>query len=263
MWERVLAAVEGRGCVSGGSAGRGVHAATVREECDVLVETSEQVFANNAMRCLFRSGCTGEEEDGSGGGCALALAVTHGMSRVIGFLLSRAWPSANASLRGRMEGAARALTDAARPYCHCLVDAALLHLSALKREQLQLGGEGGEGGEENGGAKRKARKCKAGDDVKDVKEVATGAWGWRVGGSGEEARGGVEVTLAALWELHAHLTADKARAVVLAILELHLECKHTQALVDSYCEVAAGMSPLLPSSFLPSSPPPLLPYAFS
>jgi len=112
MWARVLAAKEG-----GDGGAMGV-VKRVREECDVLVETSEQLLANNALRALFLAACAGTHEggDGRGGGDVplLSLAVTHGMSRAIDFLLSRPWPTA--TLGGRTQGPALALTEAARPY---------------------------------------------------------------------------------------------------------------------------------------------------
>ena len=65
----------------------------VREECDVLVEASEQLLANVVLRRLFVAGCEGGGGGGGGGVSLLALTVTHSMSNAIKFLLSRPWPS--------------------------------------------------------------------------------------------------------------------------------------------------------------------------
>ena len=117
-----------------------------------------------------------------------------------------------------------------------------MHLDALKCQQVRLGGGEALADDDDGNTKKKSRKSKGGETLKGEsaeRDVAGGGGGGAWEGGGRV--GGGDVTLAALWVLREHLAADKARAVVLAILGLDLQCKHTQELVDRYCGVAAGI----------------------
>ena len=220
-------------------------AARVQEECDELVAAGEQLLANAALQAQFESALTcargcgeavgwgaGDDDDGAQrrGASQMQVVVAHALSRCIAFLLSRPWPVA--ARGGRAAGPRLALAGSARPWCEAIMGAVSTHVTAILREQgaVGTGARGDRSGKEK--KKKKARVGKEGsvDEPEEGKAEGIG-----------RGVGGIDVTLAVLSVLHEHLEVEVARAVVVAILELDLECAHTRELADAYGAVAARM----------------------
>lgn len=238
MWAQVVAA----GREVGNAEGALDRAQRVREECDLFVAAGEQLLASASLRAVFESALSSERalggiggwgggDDGDDrarcGGTQMEVAVAHGMSRCIALLLSRPWPVAAYGSAGRSVGPQLSLADAARPWNEALVGAVSLHVAVLLQEQRCVVKAAADG-ESRG--KKKARES-------DSKSGAEKPKSHRI----RRRPSGVDVTLAVLSALHEHLDVEKARAIVVAVLELDLECKHTQQLTDGFGEVAAIM----------------------